>query len=364
MEKRYQVFISSTFRDLIDERQAVLRGILELDHIPAGMELFPATSAAAWELIRDVIDNSDYYLVIIGGRYGSIGEQGISYTEMEYDYAISARKPVIALLHNDPTKLLRDKTDTDEETWTRLQEFRAKVEDRHTCSYWETADDLMVRVVAGISAAVKRNPAVGWVRSDQVPSGAAIADALALRERVSELEAELDRVNTTPPPGTENLMQGEDEFELHMEFRGTHKTTRRSQRYSAKLEVSWNKIFSGVAPVLINEASESQFRSAFRRHFEQLAIEEFIGYENLQNRYLDSFEFRDDEIDTCLVQLRALGLIRESDRKRSVRDTATYWTLTKFGDLTMVQHRAVHRTPPREKYPNFVLGHVIPSDDP
>lgn len=60
MDKRYQVFISSTFVDLVDERQAVLKAILELDQMPAGMELFPASDDEAWRLIRDVIDASDY----------------------------------------------------------------------------------------------------------------------------------------------------------------------------------------------------------------------------------------------------------------------------------------------------------------
>jgi len=58
-DKRYQIFISSTFLDLIDERQTVLRAVLELDHMPAGMELFPAADESAWQLIRDVIDGSD-----------------------------------------------------------------------------------------------------------------------------------------------------------------------------------------------------------------------------------------------------------------------------------------------------------------
>ena len=93
MEKRYQVFISSTFRDLVEERQAVLRAILELDQMPAGMELFPASDETAWQLIRDVIDASDYYLVLVGGRYGSLDQTGIGYTEKEYDYAVDSDRP-------------------------------------------------------------------------------------------------------------------------------------------------------------------------------------------------------------------------------------------------------------------------------
>ena len=96
-DKRYQIFISSTFRDLIAERQAVLKAVLELNHMPAGMELFPAADDSAWQLIQDVIDGSDYYVLIVGGRYGSLDKEGLGYTEKEYDYAVAMKKPVIPL---------------------------------------------------------------------------------------------------------------------------------------------------------------------------------------------------------------------------------------------------------------------------
>ena len=35
-----------------------------------------------------------------------------------------------------------------------------------------------------------------------------------------------------------------------------------------------------------------------------------------------------DDFGTVLVQLRALGLIQKSDRKRSIADKGTYWTLS------------------------------------
>ena len=88
MDKRYQVFVSSTFADLQDERSNVIQTLMEMDCIPAGMELFPALDEEQFEFIKKVIDDSDYYLLIIGGRYGSLSDKGINYTEMEYDYAI------------------------------------------------------------------------------------------------------------------------------------------------------------------------------------------------------------------------------------------------------------------------------------
>lgn len=49
MDKRYQVFISSTYSDLQDERKKVMHTILSLGCIPAGMELFPAMDEEQFE---------------------------------------------------------------------------------------------------------------------------------------------------------------------------------------------------------------------------------------------------------------------------------------------------------------------------
>ena len=100
MEKRYQVFVSSTYDDLQDERQEIIKALLELDCIPAGMELFPAANDDQWTLIKKVIDGCDYYVVIIAGRYGSTGDKGISYTEMEYRYALDQNQLLLLSIVN------------------------------------------------------------------------------------------------------------------------------------------------------------------------------------------------------------------------------------------------------------------------
>ena len=92
MERKYQIFVSSTYEDLKDERKEVVQAILKCNCIPAGMELWPASSKSQWEIIKSVIDESDYYLLIIAGKYGSEGmdDDGkkIGFTEMEFDYAM------------------------------------------------------------------------------------------------------------------------------------------------------------------------------------------------------------------------------------------------------------------------------------
>lgn len=52
MDKKLQVFISSTFTDMQEERQAAVEAILKCGHIPAGMELFSADNKNNLKLLK------------------------------------------------------------------------------------------------------------------------------------------------------------------------------------------------------------------------------------------------------------------------------------------------------------------------
>ena len=76
MKKKYQVFIPSTFNDLQEERAKVRGAILSMYHFPVGMEMFGAANESQWKIIQDTIDSSDYYVLLIAHRYGSIIMEG------------------------------------------------------------------------------------------------------------------------------------------------------------------------------------------------------------------------------------------------------------------------------------------------
>jgi hypothetical protein len=349
LDKRYQVFTSSTFTDLKEERQTALKAILELGHMPAGMELFPATDDSAWQLIKDVIDASDYYVLIVGGRYGSLDEEGLGFTEKEYNYAVTSKKPVIALLHSNPNSLPRSKTDGSDSAWKKLEAFRSRVENKHTCVYWNSADDLKAKLIVGLTTETKRHPSVGWVRADNVPDNATIADILALRNKVAELEAQLKKQAEGPPPGTEDLVQGDELFTFNVSFQssGTKATPNVAFNWTARITATWDQIFAAVAPALIHEATDYELRRSFREFLQRRGSENFAKDKDLMGFALTRWNVRDeDQLTTCIVQLRALNLIQESQRKRSVHDKGVYWTLTAYGDRRMVQLRALKRTPP------------------
>jgi hypothetical protein len=358
MEKRYQVFISSTFTDLKDERQAVLKAILELNHMPAGMELFPATDNTAWELIEDIIEGSDYYVLIIGGRYGSLDETGIGFTEKEYDYAVSLKKPVIPLFHENPDELPRGKTETNSVAWEKLKKFRAKVEKHHTRVSWKNADELKARVIIGLTSAAKRHPVVGWVRADNIANESTLMEMIALKTRVAELEKELGAIEDRPPPGAEDLSQGNDEFDFNVGF-STRKpgSSIGDTSYTGTISPTWNMIFAAVAPSMIHEAADRTLKAAFQTFLIAEIKRTFEKEERFKKVAFGQFVIDQTEVETSIIQLRALGLIKQNDKKRSVHDKGNYWTLTPYGNTSMVQLRAIRKNAQEPE----ISGKVHPS---
>lgn len=328
MDKRYQVFVSSTFEDLHEERREVMQALLALDCIPTGMELFPAADEESWELIKRFIAGCDYYVVIVGGRYGSVGLDGKSYTEMEYDYAVGAGLPVLAFLHGDPGKIASEKTEATDEGKARLEAFRKKIKDVRHAKYWTFSKELPGLVALGMSSLLKIKPRVGWIRADQVADESAAQEILKLRRRIDELEAHIAQTELSPPPGAEKLAQGDETVDLHFRYeygRIYHDTTE---------EFSWDQIVSLLGPILLIKASEDELKR-------KLA-------EAVKNRLTDKlgqpvFEayLRDEEFQKVKVQLRALGLIEEIEDQPTVLPAGALWTLTPYGDYVMTQVTAI-----------------------
>jgi len=167
MEKKYQIFISSTFTDLKEERLEITKQIIEMGHIPSGMEAFPATSQDQFEYIEQIIDNCDYYILIIGGRYGSLTEEGISYTEREYEYAESQNKKILTFIHGNPGKIPSELVESSPEAKQKLDRFKQKLTDQgRNVKFWKTKEDLKSTVGSSLHHAITSNPSVGWIRGD------------------------------------------------------------------------------------------------------------------------------------------------------------------------------------------------------
>lgn len=195
MEKRFQVFISSTFTDLKDERKAIIESLLNARYIPAGMEIFSASSDEQFKYIKKIIDDCDYYILILKNNYGSISNStGISYTEMEYDYAVERKIPILAFVYSNIEDIKIDKKES--RNRNLFWKFRDRIlNTNRLCKMWDSSLELIPSVVSSLNEEVKNNPQIGWIRPDIWEEYYLINEINNLRQQKYYLENDLEILN-------------------------------------------------------------------------------------------------------------------------------------------------------------------------
>lgn len=328
MDKRYQVFVSSTYVDLKEERQNVIQTLMEMDCIPAGMELFPAADEEQWEFIKRVIDDCDYYLLIVGGRYGSTAEDGLSYTEKEFDYALSRGIKVIALLHKSPDSLPRDKTEDSDELYAKLNTFRAKVSEGRLVRFWNTASELSGLVSLSLNKTIKMYPAVGWVRADTASSSELLTEINSLRKKNESLLDELQNFKSSLEGIAPNELAGWDSFiELHgsYEILGGYGHIGLEKQWEAS--VTWKDIYSLISPKISDRSINSEISFYLAKSFSGL---------DLSKGNIHRLVVSEQDMYTVRIQFLALGLITVESKRSD-----PLWILTDKGTQVMYQQRVV-----------------------
>ena len=298
MEKKYQVFVSSTYEDLQEERKKVMEALLQMNCFPVGMEYFNASDSSQWEVIKSLIRECDYYILIVAGRYGSIEEgSGKSYTQKEFEYAIEQKVPVISFVHKSPDNISKKYVEMDAEANRLFDAFKADIKKR-LCKFWDNADGLASQVILSLTSLIKTNPRIGWVKADEVSSSEANKEILDLRKENELLKKQIDELMDSVPKGTEELKQGSDVFRFKL-----YETNRfvGVDDKSIDVELSWNELFGVIAPIMIFESSDTILKSSIVKYS--------IGKSEIEKDDFSDFSIGDSDFHTIIVQLLALSLI-------------------------------------------------------
>ena len=194
MNVKYQIFVSSTYEDLKDERNEVIRACLNMGHIPVGMEMFNAADEEQWAVITRTIDQCDYYVVIVAHRYGStVG--GISFTEKEYDYAVAQGVPVLGFVIAEDAPWPNTKKEEQTDGLQALKRFKARIKQKMV-RFWKSAPELRSQFVESLATTINVNPRRGWIRAPEA-TDTDIAQALSnLTEENARLRKELDSLES------------------------------------------------------------------------------------------------------------------------------------------------------------------------
>ena len=188
------MFVSSTYLDLKAERQAAVEAILQAGHIPAGMELFAAGDESQWETIKQWIDESDVYMLLLGERYGSLDPAtGKSYTQLEYEYALRSGKRAFALVMNDSWvhhKYTTAGRAASDDHRAEHKAFKELVLTRMS-SFVGDENGIKVSVFGSLRSIESDMSLGGWVRTAELVDSQALVVELRksleeLRERIAE----------------------------------------------------------------------------------------------------------------------------------------------------------------------------------
>ena len=329
MDVRYQVFISSTFYDLKDERSAVFQTLMAMDCIPAGMELFPAMDEEQFKFIQRIIDDSDYYILIIGGRYGSVSSAGVSYTEMEYDYAVDRGLKVLAFIHQEPGEIPSKFIDSSPDLQAKLAAFREKVKSGRLVQFWKDGAELPGLVALSLNKTVKTYPAIGWIRANKIASEAAVQEQNALLKQIESLKEEL-KVAQRPNLENPDLAHIDDEVTVSISWLTDNRYNRRQNH---QIALTWRQLFVRIAPELHKHPNDASVNFALG--------ETLLRVSSPSHKHTVSVD--PENFKLIRTHLQALGLIIVNYMPTVKGDMGLFWSLTDLGHAMLLNWGAAKR---------------------
>ena len=288
-DKKYQIFVSSTFEDLQEERKGVIESILRLRQLPAGMELFSASSDEQFKYIKRVIDDSDYYVLIIKNRYGSTNKKTKkSYTEMEFDYALEKGLPILVFIHKESENKIYASKNYD------FINFLDKTKTNRIVRYWSNAYDLKTEVHMGLSEEFVEKPQQGWQRFED--KTALLEELNTLKKENSELESKL----STKTSKFENIVNLDDEITVKCLVQKTSYMV--DNLISVKTTLS--EIIRDTGYGILKPTIESTFKKSLITSFQKQVHE-----------YRQILGINQDSYEEVILTLKAYNIITKAYQK-------------------------------------------------
>jgi hypothetical protein len=284
------------------------------------MELFPAADDEQFEFIKRIIHDSDYYIVISAGRYGSLHpDTGLSYTEMEFDYAKSQMISVIALVHSDLDSITAGYTEPTDQGKLALEKFRQKLKAGRIVRPWTNPIELGTAVMSGLNWVKKHKPAIGWVRADRIATEESMIQIAELKQRIAELELQLERQKQATLDIDRVLDQYVGETKV-----ATRVTNQKEK--SREIIIKFRDLAQSIMFICLHERVEDEIKKRIQRVFSI-------------NECGDAFtltKLSDKDLDCVLNLLEAdsiLSSTTESYQQLGVMTTGSSWSTRRVFEL-------------------------------
>jgi len=318
MSKKYQIFISSTYDDLKDEREQVIKAILEMGHIPVGMEMFSAGDETQWQLIKKTIDDCDYYVVLTAHRYGSM-DGDVSYTEKEYNYAVEKEIPILAFIINEETKWQKRYIDTDQ---SKINKFKDKLKTK-IVDFWQDSKDLKSKVSIALIKQMAINPRPGWVKSTNVSDPEVLNEISRLSKENASLRDDLSKEQNINNQEMKKIQNKEHILTI---LEKNNATIEFKYQNSIKWENKTSFTYLGIFDLLT-----SQLQVWKSTHY----ICSYVGLlldPQKERKLVNDYPTPTNTIKDILTDFSVLNLIEVKENGKNVNEQESeLWKVTKFG---------------------------------
>jgi len=333
LEKIFHVFVSSTYRDLIEERKKVSEAVAKAGYVAEGMEIFPASSQKQMEFIERVIDRCDYYILIIAARYGSTADDGVSYTEKEFQYANAKGIPTLAFIHSNPEARPANMTETDATRVAALADFKAQLQSTSVVDYWKGSDELATKSLAALSQARVTHEGVGWIRADKAAGEDLLQEVNILRKNKVETDKKLADLEAKP------ILPDLDLADLDEDVTFDCKTTHsRFPDDVRSVTLRWGAILGAIGHGFRTASNTS----AFGDKFEDM-VREASGASSERRVFVEI-----SVKQQILMQFEALGYMQAREHRLNNGGSAIFHRLTQSGLRAVLIENVVGSDKPKQ----------------
>lgn len=263
LDTRYQIFISTSGRDMQPERMVLSQTLVGMGFFAWGLEhRTPLTTTLA----RRQIDECDYVILLLGSQYGEQAISGVSYLSLEYEYALSQAKPIIVFMHEQPENREIDLQETHPQLKDKFLAFRKKLlHEAEHIFYFKTPRELELAVRLNIPLMVEQYGGQGWVPAHQAQQ---LQDEIRLlRSKILQLEQRL-----TEPSTQLNEVAPQDVFAFEYQIQafqdGNFKELKRQR------QMTWSQLLSVLAKRFETAMPEENFAACLNEYLNQAGLED------------------------------------------------------------------------------------------
>lgn len=267
LDKRYQVFISTSGAEMQPERIILSQTLVGMGFFSWGLEQrTPLNTAFA----RRQIDDCDYVVILLGSQYGEQSVSGVGYMHLEYIYAVTKQKPIIVFMHEDPASRDPSLHDAKPELQEKFKEFRQLLQqeaDQVFC--YRTLRDLEMAVRLNMPQMLERYPVSGWVRPQNTQ---ALHDEIdQLKAKVAQLERdggtrEVDPFLSLPKVSMHEVFSFE--YRMHAYQDGNFKELKVQKR------LTWAQLLAILGSTFINPTPEEFFSKRMNEYLNETGLED------------------------------------------------------------------------------------------